>query len=437
MTPSATPKSAVLGDDPAALYQAASNLFKKERFKEALDLFEKLGRIDACSAPVHFMLGMTYTRLGGQLCSDDDSLVPWLRKSVAAFRRASELANDHGGLTAEQRNTATEFALHGERVIERHSPSIPEERRRGIFADLMETTDTEFLSDTTVDRGMEEASRKISFKMMQEAISRGGARAEAAALDKVAARHSITRGQLLAIKEEGRENKWPFKAVQPRKPVATTQPEMRIAEPANASSLSEIPKEVGGNDAGTLVKKIVTIAKREGWNPIPSVKLHCVKCNAPVSLTHGLASPFTFIHSDGKYGQCQPLDDPLTCEKCASALFRVTVHPTQFKDWLHDSLDRVKPSDQDPAVGFRDDETGEIFRDRKLVRASSFEDMWMAICRYVDPQGDFNPDYSFNMIGTRYLDRHVPGLAHHNKKADTLIIIVKDESGGYWYACER
>jgi hypothetical protein len=400
-------------------------------------LFEKLERIDTSSAPVHFMLGMTYTNLGGQLCKDDDSLVPWLKKSVAAFRKASELANQHGGLTDEQNNTASEFALHGERVIERHSPSIPEERRRRIYADLMETQDTEFLSDTSVDRGMEEASRSISFKMMQEAISSGGARAERAALDKIAARHSITKGQLLAIKEEGREQQWPFKAVQLRKPVAAAQPETEMIQPADASSLSEIPKEVGGNDAGALVNEVVRIAQREGWNPIPSVKLHCVKCNAPVSLTRGLVSPITFIHSDGKYGQCQSLDEPLACEKCASALFRVTVHPTQFKDWLRDSLDRVKPSDQDPAAGFRDDETGEIFRDNRLRRASSFDDLWMAICRYIDPQGDFNPDYSFNMIGTRYLDRHVPGLAHHNKTTGTLIVIVKDESDGYWYSVER
>jgi hypothetical protein len=92
-------------------------------------------------------------------------------------------------------------------------PSIPEERRRRIFADLMETIDTEFLLHTNLVGEMSQASRMINFKMMQEAIDKNAAIAEAAALDKVTVRHTVSRGQLLAIKEEGREKKWPFKTV--------------------------------------------------------------------------------------------------------------------------------------------------------------------------------------------------------------------------------
>jgi hypothetical protein len=202
------------GEDSAALYQTATNLFKSERFQEALDVFERLSVIDSSSAAVHFMLGTTYTRLGGQRSKDNDSLVPWLKKAVAAFKVALELANQHGGLTAEQRNIAADAALHGERVIEQHSPSLPEDRRRKIFADLMETIDSELLLGTNLAGDFEQATQAASIKMMADGLKKNAAIAEDAALEKVTVRHRITRGQALAIKEEGREKKWPFKAVQ-------------------------------------------------------------------------------------------------------------------------------------------------------------------------------------------------------------------------------
>jgi len=202
-------------EDSAALYQSAMNLFKSDRFQEALDAFEKLAVVDSSSAPVHFMLGTTYTRLGGQRCNDDDSLVPWIKKAVAAFKLASDLADQHGGLKAEQRKIAAEAALHGERVIERYSPSLPEERRRTIYGDLMETIDSELLLGTNLASDFEQASRAASPKMMADSLRRNAALAEDAALEKTTARHGITKGQALAIKEEGREKKWPIKAITP------------------------------------------------------------------------------------------------------------------------------------------------------------------------------------------------------------------------------
>jgi hypothetical protein len=198
-------------------------------------------------------------------------------------------------------------------------------------------------------------------------------------------------------------------------------------------------------DAGTIVKAAIAVARRAGYNPIASIKLNCIKCNSPVSLHEGLSEKlyYNFIHSDGKYGQCQPMDQPLACENCAGDRFRMTVRPTSFRDWLSDALSRVKASDQDPAVGFRDHETGGLFRDSTLMRASNFDDLWQAISRYVDPFGGFNSDYTFDLIfvrdiqRTRYLDKEVPGLAHFNKQTKTLTTIIKDESGNYWYSVER
>lgn len=209
------PERSRSGEDLAVLYQSAMNLFKSDRFQEALDAFEKLAVVDSSSAPVHFMLGTTYMRLGGQRCNDDDSLVPWIKKAVSAFKMASDIAKQHGGLTAEHRKIAAEAALHGERVIERHSPSQPEERRRTIYGDLMETIETELLLGTNLTSDFEQASRAASSKMMADSLKRNTSIAEDAALEKVTALHGITKGQALAIKEEGREKKWPIKAIPP------------------------------------------------------------------------------------------------------------------------------------------------------------------------------------------------------------------------------
>jgi hypothetical protein len=206
------------------------------------------------------------------------------------------------------------------------------------------------------------------------------------------------------------------------------------------TNLSEIPSQIQGKDAGRLVTEIIQLAEREGWNPIASVKLGCVSCGAPVSLRSGgrFSSRFAFIHSDGRYGEMQELDKPVSCKKCNGDSFRVIVKPTTFKDWIRETLTRIKPSDQNPGVGFREDRTGTLIRDPRLRHTSTFEELWSIIGRYIDPLGDFNPDYQFDMIGTRYLDRKVCGLAHSNKnkRPEMLTTIIKDEDGHFWYSVE-
>jgi tetratricopeptide (TPR) repeat protein len=197
----------------ASAYQTAIDLFKANRTAEALERFEQLVKIEPSSASIQYMLGAAYARCGSELTKDNDAISPWLKKSVMAFKTAVDLAKVHGGLTLEQIKNASESALHGERVIERYAPSIPEEHRRKIYADLMETIDNEFLLGTNLVGEMEQASHEISFVKMQEAITKNAATAETNALDKVSTRHNVTRGQLLAIKEEGREKKWFFHAV--------------------------------------------------------------------------------------------------------------------------------------------------------------------------------------------------------------------------------
>jgi len=149
-----------------------------------------------------------------------------------------------------------------------------------------------------------------------------------------------------------------------------------------------------------------------------------------------LVSPFVFIHSAGQYGQTQPFEEAIHCEKCGGDLFHINVRPTQFKDWLRETLTRVKPSDQDPAVGFRDGETGRTVRDPRLVRAGTFDEMWRTISPYVDTFGDLNPDYEFDMIRSRHIARRVPGLAHANRNTARLVTVIKDQEGGFWFDVE-
>jgi len=196
------------------------------------------------------------------------------------------------------------------------------------------------------------------------------------------------------------------------------------------------PTLVTGAEAGQHMAQLVRQACGEGWNPIPSVTFQCVRCESSISLTQGLLScdPFVFIHPNG---QCQPLEDPLQCSKCGAGEFHVTVRPTTFREWLRGILVQASPSDQDPAVGFREDQTGQMVRDSTLRKALTFDDLWQAIAMAVDPQGDINPRYTFNIIGVRYLDRGVPGIAHHNRARNILTTIIKDRDGNYWYSVER
>jgi hypothetical protein len=200
---------------------------------------------------------------------------------------------------------------------------------------------------------------------------------------------------------------------------------------------ADISNEVQGKDAGTQIEKLILAAQQENWSPIPSITLHCINCDAPVSLHEGLSTPYDFVQSGAKGTVLKPMNQPLVCMRCGTESFRLTVQPTPFKAWLQDSLQNVRASDQDPALGFRDDETGELVRDRTLVRAGTFDDLWRAISRSVNPLGGFNPNFTFNMIGMHYLDREVPGLAHFNQKTNVLTTILKDESGNYWYSVER
>jgi len=217
---------------------------------------------------------------------------------------------------------------------------------------------------------------------------------------------------------------------------------------------SETNREIRGSDIPTQIQDIIDATRKEGFNPIASVKLYCTECNAAISLKEGGAfSPdiYEFIHSeDRRNGVIQPINEPLVCEQCNGNTFQLKIRPVTFKDWLRETLPLVRMTDQDPAFGFRDKDTGELFLDPLLKRASSFDGVWKAIASYVDPFGDINPHFEYDMTfdgQNRYrrIDRRVPGLRHVNyrarlessyKKVKVLVTILIYKDGSHWYSIE-
>lgn len=110
----------------ATAYKAAMDLFNSKRTAKALDRFEQLAKIEPSSASIQYMLGVCYVQRSVELTKDNDALAPLVKKSVAAFKTAADLARVHGGLTPEQLKYARLNARIGERIIERLAPSPPE-----------------------------------------------------------------------------------------------------------------------------------------------------------------------------------------------------------------------------------------------------------------------------------------------------------------------
>jgi tetratricopeptide (TPR) repeat protein len=201
--------------DPEKLYQDALELFGKERFREAADALEELARFDPGSATTQFTLGATYSRIAGEYEEDEETMRSWVEKSSRAFGEAVNLARQYGGLNDQQLAMARDASTAFDRLMERDRPSLPEDQRKTIYADYVETKDSELLLGTSLVQDVGAASRgpAASLAQMMEAVQGNAAKAEEAAVGKITQKYGITRGQLMAIEEEGKEKKWPFRAV--------------------------------------------------------------------------------------------------------------------------------------------------------------------------------------------------------------------------------
>ena len=92
--------------------------------------------------------------------------------------------------------------------------------------------------------------------------------------------------------------------------------------------------------------------------------------------------------------------------------------------------------DQNPEVGFREDITGNLIVDRTLRKVSGFDTLWIRILSVVDQEDQINTRFTFDMVNGRYLDRTIPGLLLYNYQLQKTIIILKDQTGNFWYSIE-
>jgi tetratricopeptide (TPR) repeat protein len=203
--------------DLAKILGNVKNLvFEQMRFKEAAKILEEAAELYPNSAPVQFSLGVTYSRIAGEY-KDEDAVRPWALKSGEAFKKAVNLANRYGGLNDEQLAKARESAELIKRIKgikERKTPSIPEDQRKKIYADFMETKDSELLSGTSLVQDFVDASRSSgNLEQMMQSLNNNAAKAEEAAVAKITKKYGITKGQLIAIEDEGKVKNWPFESV--------------------------------------------------------------------------------------------------------------------------------------------------------------------------------------------------------------------------------
>jgi transposase-like protein len=195
--------------DPEKLYRHAVELFGQEKFRDAAEILEETARLNPNSAPVRFTLGATYSRIAGEYGSDEEKVRPWMQKSRDCFKKAVDLATRSGGLNEEQLSIARNAVTAIDRVTERDSPSLAEDQRRKIFADFMETHDTEFLLGTNIAQ----KSAGADLLAMGQIFNRSAGQADAATYAKIGKKYGLSEGQLRAIVEEGKQKKWPFRGV--------------------------------------------------------------------------------------------------------------------------------------------------------------------------------------------------------------------------------
>jgi hypothetical protein len=202
--------------DPKELFRDGLGLFKQERFREAVPILELVTSLDPTFAPAQFTLGGAYLRIA-EGYHDEDAVRPWANKSANAFREAIDLANRYGGLNDRQldlaRNAVIKFDLAEQsHKMKRETLSLPEGRRIQIYADFMETKDSEFLLGTNLN-DFTALSRRGELAQMARSLENNAAKAEEAAIAKITGKYGITKEQLIAIAQEGEEKKWPFESI--------------------------------------------------------------------------------------------------------------------------------------------------------------------------------------------------------------------------------
>ena len=197
---------------------------------------------------------------------------------------------------------------------------------------------------------------------------------------------------------------------------------------------------INGIEIGAHISSLLKQADAEGWHPVASITVICNQCNRFISLD--FENPATGEGIGFKKGEAfGSMENPLVCETCGSTDFRIVNRRATFKDWLKLSLDAIPECGDDPSVGFRDSETGELIRDHLFEKAETFEQLWSEISPHVAERGALKSNFTFNYmdipgVGSTRINRTI-GVAHQNSLTHELIVIIKDTRKNFWYRIER
>ncbi|NIM92136.1 MAG: hypothetical protein GTO18_00260 [Anaerolineales bacterium] len=203
--------------DPKALFRDGLALFNQEKYREAIPILEKAAEVDPTYAPVQFTLGGAYLRVAGEYGNDEDAARHWGNKSAEAFRKSLEIASQYGGLDDNQltlaRNTVKTFEdAETAYQMQREVTSLPEDQRKQIYADFMETKDSELLQGIDI-QDFTESSRRGDLAQMARSLERNAAEAEKVAIAKITEKYGISVELLTRIADEGKEKEWPFEEI--------------------------------------------------------------------------------------------------------------------------------------------------------------------------------------------------------------------------------
>lgn len=201
----------------------------------------------------------------------------------------------------------------------------------------------------------------------------------------------------------------------------------------------DTPK-INGSEVGKRISSLLIEAGAKGLHPVSSYQIICNQCNAQIELDYEHPTSGEVVGFKVASGY-KSLETPLLCDHCGESEFRIVDRQFTFKDWLHDSLKNIPNCSDDPAIGFRNSETGELIRDHRFTPADTFDILWDAVSSHVNKSGILKSNFTFNYmnvpgVGTRRINR-TTGISHQNTITHELIVIIKDFNNRFWYRIEQ
>jgi tetratricopeptide (TPR) repeat protein len=203
-----------------------------DAYQESVELAEARGGLDNSQiAKACFAVGLYC-----QQQKDYDKSVQYLEKAVQGnpqdnetklflstsylFQGRVENAESLALQALEADPTNGKFLAHWKELRKRLGKEaiadLPEEQRRKVYADFVETKDSELLLGTNLVGDFQRiaAGNPLgALAQMQQSLQQSGEKARRAATEKMLRKYGLRQFELLLIEEEGKEKRWPFQAV--------------------------------------------------------------------------------------------------------------------------------------------------------------------------------------------------------------------------------